>query len=460
MPNVLRGIDWVPDLGSRIGSADWWRGAATCAALCWGAWSLGLPLAQPVTGGVEAPLEGAVAERARALAIRPLGLGSSVPRAIAAGDLVRPLAQAPERPSITLSATLGQGDRFGDALRRAGVGRDDASAAAALLAGVAPAQGLPSGTRVSLTLGRRPLRTMPRPLDQLSVRARFDLHVRMDRVNGRLAMTHQPIAVDRTPLRLQGPVGASLYRAVRAAGTPAKAVEELLKALSARVSLGRDVSASDRFDLVVERERAATGESRTGRLLYAGLTQGSRRLRLVRFGQEDGHGGEWFDADGQQERRGVMGLPVAGRVSSSFGYRMHPLLGFLKLHKGLDIAASHGSPIYAALDGVVQFAGRSGGYGNFVKLAHGGGLQSGYGHMSRIAVASGTRVARGQVIGFVGSTGLSTGPHLHWEVWRNGQAVNPRSISYDQISRLSGEKLRALRALVGRLTAVPVSGGL
>lgn len=410
---------------------------------------------------MEAPLAGAPADAARALAVRPLGLGSGVPRAATTGDLVRPLAQAPERPSLTLSATIGQGDRFGDALRRAGVGRDDATAATALLA-QATNEGLPSGTRVALTLGRRPYRTMPRPLDQLAVRARFDLNVRMDRVNGRLAMTRQPIAVDRTPLRLQGPVGVSLYRAARAAGAPPRAVEQLLKALSARISLARDVSATDRFDLVVERERAATGESRTGQLLYAGLTQarGNRRLRLVRFAGEDGHGGEWFDADGQQERRGVMGLPVAGRVSSSFGYRVHPLLGFLKLHKGLDIAAPHGSPIYAALDGVVQFAGRSGGYGNFVKLAHGGGLQSGYGHMSRIAVRSGSRVARGQVIGFVGSTGLSTGPHLHWEVWRNGRAVNPRQISFDQVNRLSGEKLRALRALVGRLTSVPVTGAL
>jgi murein DD-endopeptidase MepM/ murein hydrolase activator NlpD len=135
---------------------------------------------------------------------------------------------------------------------------------------------------------------------------------------------------------------------------------------------------------------------------------------------------------------------------------MHPLLGYLKMHKGLDIAAPYGSPIYAALDGVVQGAGRSGGYGNFVKLIHGGNLASGYGHMSRIAVARGQRVRQGQVIGYVGSTGMSTGPHLHWEVWRNGQTINPRSISFASVAALSGESLRRFKARVAGLLAVRV----
>jgi murein DD-endopeptidase MepM/ murein hydrolase activator NlpD len=137
---------------------------------------------------------------------------------------------------------------------------------------------------------------------------------------------------------------------------------------------------------------------------------------------------------------------------------IRPLLGFTRMHKGLDIGAPYGSPIHAMTDGVVAFAGRTGGYGNFVKLTHGRGMASGYGHMSRIAVSSGTRVRAGQVIGYVGSTGISTGPHLHWEVWKNGAAINPRSVSFASVAALSGEKLRAFKAKVARLLAVRVGG--
>jgi len=451
----LAAIDWVPDLGSRIGSLDWWRGLATCTALCAGTLALA-PGFRPIAASVPAAVAGTDWEEARAQGIAPLAWGADTGRRMAANDLVRPLAEAPERPLIDLSATLGEGDRLTAVLQRAGVGRRDAEDAAALVAGAADLAAIPAGTRVALTLGRRADRTVARPLESLKLRARFDLAVTVTRAGagGGLAITRQPIAIDRTPLRLQGLVGSSLYRSARAAGAPARAVEGLIKALATRVSLGRDVGAADRFDMVIARERAATGEVRLGDLQYVGLDRAGKALRLVRFG-DAGHE-DWWDPAGQTERRGMMGMPVAGRITSSFGYRMHPLLGFLKLHKGLDIGAPYGAPIYAALDGVVQSAGRAGGYGNFIKLGHTAGIQSGYGHLSRIAVRPGQRVARGQVIGFVGSTGMSTGPHLHWEVWKNGRAVNPRSISFDQVARVSGDTLRRLKARMADLLAVRV----
>jgi murein DD-endopeptidase MepM/ murein hydrolase activator NlpD len=461
-------IDWVPDLGSAIGSATWWRGLATCTALC-AATVMLAPGFRPLTGSVPAPLAGSAREQARALAIAPLGQGADTGRRMAANDLVVPLAQAPERPSVDLAATLGQGDAFDRVLIRAGVSRRDASAASALIAQTVDPGAIPAGTRIALTLGRRADRTVARPLESLAVRARFDLDVSLHRTAAGLAMTRTAIAVDRTPLRIQGLAGSSLYRSMRAAGVPAKAVETYIKAIATRLSIGRDVSATDRFDLIVARERAATGETRIGALLFAGIDQGRRTLQLVRFapaaatnnqsdlataeGEDAGRGG-WFDANGQTERRAVSGMPVIGRITSGFGLRVHPLLGFTRMHKGLDIGAPRGAPIHAMTDGVVSFAGRTGGYGNFVKLVHGGGLASGYGHMSRIAVASGTRVRQGQVIGYVGSTGMSTGPHLHWEVWKNGGAINPRSVSLASAARLSGPALRAFKARVARLLAV------
>ena len=311
------------------------------------------------------------------------------------------------------------------------------------------------GTVLSLTLGRRPTRFQPRPLERLAFRAAFDLNLTIAReAAGALAMQRQPIAIDRTPMRVRGLVGPSLYRSARAAGVPARVVEAYIKALAGRMSIG-DVTAADTFDIVADQARAATGEIEVGQLQYAGLEHDGRRLQLVRWGDQQGSGGTFWDANGQYERQGAMGMPVAGRVTSTFGMRMHPLLGFMRMHKGMDIGAPYGSPIYAAIDGVVQFAGRSGGYGNFVKLAHAGGLATGYGHMSRIAVSPGARVRRGQVIGYVGSTGISTGPHLHWEVWRNGRPVNPRSIAMSSVQTLSGDTLRAMRAKIARLTSTP-----
>jgi murein DD-endopeptidase MepM/ murein hydrolase activator NlpD len=450
----LHHIDWVPDLGAQIGTRDWWRGLATCLSLCAAAVALSpagfAPGWRTIPGAVAPPQDEAAWDQTRAQGIAPLAWGADTGHRMAANDLVAPLAEAPERPLVELSATLGQGDAFDRALIRAGVGRSDAKAAAALVSDVVALRDIAEGTQIKLTLGRRANRTVARPLEALKMRARFDMGVTLTRAGEGLTMTRQPIAIDRTPWRVQGLVGRSLYRSARAAGVPAKIVETYIKALATRLSIGRDVDAADTFDFVIERERAATGETRTGALLFAGLDQARKRVRLMRWGD----GKEWFDADGQAERRGTMGLPVAGRITSAFGMRMHPLMRYFRMHKGIDIGAPHGTPIHAAMDGVVASAGRNAGYGNFVKLAHASGLASGYGHLSRIAVRSGTRVRAGQVIGYVGSTGMSTGPHLHWEVWRNGASVNPRSITFSRMQQLSGSALRAFKAKVAGLLAV------
>ena len=132
---------------------------------------------------------------------------------------------------------------------------------------------------------------------------------------------------------------------------------------------------------------------------------------------------------------------MPGGVTSGFGMRFHPILNYSRMHQGVDLRASYGTPIVAVSDGRVEFAGWHGGHGNAVELNHGGGMETLYGHMSRIAVRAGESVRRGAVIGYVGSTGLSTGPHLHFEVHRNGVAVNPL-----------GADLRQPRADFGRAT--------
>lgn len=150
----------------------------------------------------------------------------------------------------------------------------------------------------------------------------------------------------------------------------------------------------------------------------------------------------------------TIGAPVAGRITSGFGMRRHPILGFMRMHAGIDFGAAYGSPIVAVADGLVSFAGRHGGHGNYVRLEHGGGNGTGYGHMSRIVVSPGTRVRAGQVIGYVGSSGLSTGPHLHFEAYQNGRTVNPMGLRFVSQPQIDGRELGAFKQRLAAMLAI------
>ena len=452
----LAAVDLVPDLAQDIGSRRWLRGAGTLlglSALALAGWPGFAPLEAAPVMAIDDP----VRDEFRSQMIMPLALGADSGRHMGATARVLPLKSAPERPRLDLQATLARGDSFARMLERAGVGSAEADHIAALVASEVSLGDIAPGTQVDLTLGRRPAPGAARPLDNLSFRARFDLQLAVERTGSRLALHPRPIKVDATPLRVRGVVGPSLYRSARAAGAPASAVQQYLRALGAEVDLDSAIAAGDEFDLVVDYKRAATGEVESGKLLYAALIRdGKPRKQLLRWGSD----GRFYEASGVGETKSGLLAPVAGRVTSSYGRRRHPILGYARMHAGIDFGARYGSPIYAVTDGVVQFAGRHGGHGNYVKLSHGGGMATGYGHMSRIAVSSGARVRRGQVIGYVGSTGLSTGPHLHYEMYRNGATVNPASVAFVTRAQLSGQELASFRARLADLQKVAPGAAL
>jgi len=412
-----------------------------------------------------APLEAAPAMRIdtgardefRSQMILPLALGSDSGRHMGWTKSVVPLQSAPERPQIELAATLVQGDSFGRMLQRAGVGGAEAARVTQMVANAVPLQDIRAGTKVDIVLGRRIDADQPRPLDSLSFRARFDLDLALQRRDGQLVLERRPIRVDGTPLRVRGVVGSSLYRSARAAGVPAKAVQQYLRALTDQLDIDSGMRPTDTFDIILAYRRAETGEAEAGDLLYAGLERnGKPTAQLLRWGGD----GRFFEASGIGETRTGLVRPVNGSVSSNYGMRRHPILGYTRMHAGMDFRASYGTPVHAAADGVVQFAGRHGGHGNFVRLGHGGGLGTGYAHLSRIAVSSGGRVRRGQVIGYVGSTGLSTGPHLHYEMYRNGRTVNPASVNFTIRAQLEGADLQAFRARLAALKQVSPGAAL
>ena len=450
--------DWdlAPDLANDIGSVRWLRGAGTLIALSAisiAAW----PGFSPVEAAPAMRIDDRVRDEFRSQMIMPLALGGDSGRRMGATQAVQPLARAPERPQIDLVATLTQGDSFARMLARAGVGSGDAATVSAMVAGAVPLAGIAPGTQVDITLGRRPAPGQPRPLDALAFRARFDLQLAVERKGGRLVLDPRPIAVDATPLRIRGRVGESLYRSARAAGAPPNAVQQYLRTLGDEINLDSDIAAGDEFDLIISYKRAATGEVEVGQLQYAALLRDGRpRKQLLRWGAD----GRFYEASGVGEMRQGLMAPVGGAITSRYGMRRHPILGYRRMHAGLDFRASTGTPIYAVTDGRVEFAGRHGGHGNFVRLRHAGNLGTGYAHMSRIAVQAGQQVRRGQVIGYVGSTGLSTGPHLHYEMYRGGQTIDPSSVRFVTRAQLSGAELAAFRARLRELQAVTPGAAL
>ncbi len=389
------------------------------------------------------------ADEARAQMILPLAFGGDSGRRSGATDAVRNLNDSPETPSEELSGTLGQGDGFVRFLERAGVGREDRSAVQKMVARYLDPSDIEAGTRIDLVLGERADRNAARPLNSLSFRARLDLALRLTRGPDGLIVEAQRIAVDATPLRITGNIEHGVYNSARAAGAPAAAIERFLTLLDEQGHLEK-ARPGDTFDLVIAMERAETGETRVGDLLYGGLIRGGKpQMQMLQWK------GRWYEASGVGKTRGAMLSPVGGRISSHYGLRRHPILGYMRMHSGIDFSAGYGTPIHASADGVVNYAGRNGGHGNYVRIAHGGGLSTGYSHMSRIAAAPGQRVRQGQIIGYVGSTGLSTGPHLHYEMYRNGVKINPQSVKFIERAELEGEELKAFRRQLAVLTNVP-----
>ena len=253
--------------------------------------------------------------------------------------------------------------------------------------------------------------------------------------------------------RTGGEISSSLYRAAERQDLPIPVLLQLVRIFSWDVDFQREIRAGDSFDVAWETLHSPEGKLVDhGAMVYGSLTLRGRKLELFRF--TGPHGTDYFDRDGAGARKPLMRTPIDGaRLSSKYGKRRHPILGYTKMHRGVDFAARSGTPIYAAGDGRVAYAGRNGGYGIYVRIRHNSRYQTAYAHMRalRRGIRQGANVRQGQVIGYVGSTGLSTGPHLHYEILVDGRQVNPLSISMPPQIRLKGADLAAFEAYRGTL---------
>jgi murein DD-endopeptidase MepM/ murein hydrolase activator NlpD len=226
-------------------------------------------------------------------------------------------------------------------------------------------------------------------------------------------------------------IKTSIYNAALDAHMPMDVLIQMIRAYSYDVDFQRDIQPGDSFEALYEKVVDKDGNFvKGGELLYSTLTTRGNPITIYRFQTTDGEV-DMYDVKGRSVRKTLMITPIDGaRLSSSFGMRRHPVLGYTRMHRGLDFAAPTGTPIMAAGDGVVEFASKKGGYGNYIRIRHANSYLTAYGHMKKFATGmrKGARVKQGSIIGYVGSTGISTGPHLHYEVLYNKKNVNPASI--------------------------------
>ena len=283
------------------------------------------------------------------------------------------------------------------------------------------------------------------PATQLTVSRNFD---------GALRVRELAEQVTQETTVAAGEIHGSLHQSAVALGADSSVVARVVQLFAHRLDFSRDIRAGDPFTMVFERSVTESGVTvATGELLYAEL----KGVRFYRYQPAGASQAQYFDEDGKNIRGFLLQTPIDGaRISSNYGMRRHPIAGYRRMHQGIDFAAGYGTPVVAAADGVVVEARRWGGYGNWVRIRHSDGWETGYAHLSRFGsgIRAGQRVQQGQIVAYVGSTGASTGPHLHYELWRNGQRVNPRGARVPQGTILTGRELAAFQAQRARIDAM------
>lgn len=266
--------------------------------------------------------------------------------------------------------------------------------------------------------------------------------------DGSFAAARHDKALIQTAIRKGGPIGTSLYLNALRAGVPAAVVVEMIRIFSFDVDFQRDIQRHDSFEVMYEQFNDTAGNPiRLGNVIYASLTLGGEKLSLYRHQPKKGVV-DYFNEKGESMRKSLMRTPIDGaRLTSRFGRRRHPILGYNRMHRGLDFGAPRGTPIMAAGSGTIVSAGRNGAYGRYIRIRHNSTYNTAYAHLSRLArgVRRGKRVKQGQIIGYVGSSGRSTGPHLHYEVMVDNRRVNPLKLRLPTGRKLKGQELAGFR---------------
>jgi murein DD-endopeptidase MepM/ murein hydrolase activator NlpD len=378
----------------------------------------------------------------------------------------------------TRTVTMDRGDTLAGALEDAGISSEDANAAVAALGKVYNVRSLRAGQDFEVTYSTAPQTADASENTQALVPATGDV----DDANANgpvgpaattpaahlISIAFSPsveheitiargesnaFVADDVVKQLQmhehragATIEGSLYLSAMRAGIPADVVVEMIHMFSYEVDFQRDIRPGDGFEVFYSYYYTPDGQmARHGNVAYATMHLKGRTVTLYRYQPDANEPADYFDAHGQSAKSMLMKTPVDGaRITSGFGMRFHPILGYTRMHKGIDFGVPIGTPVMAAGAGTVEEAHWKGGYGNFVLINHGNGYETAYGHLSRYApgIHPGSRVHQGQVVALSGSTGESTGPHLHYEIRIKKTQVNPLSVKVAHGRVMQGRELR------------------
>ena len=409
-------------------------------------------LVGPIVGCLVAAVALAIGWKTAEHHLKPGGQIAQAPLRQASAAVV---ATQPPKPAFSAPETVPvkvlPGETFAEAVQRAGVAPDEARRAVAALAEAMDTVNIKAGMAFEAAVARATdqgrhaqlvsLSVQPSPAHALTLSRSFD---------GALSLKQMQEKILDDTVAANGQIEGSLYESAQKLGATPTITAQVVKLFSHKLDFQRDIQPGDDFRLVFDRKVTESGKTvEVGELRYAEL----HGVRFYRF-ERDGSGPEFFDENGKNIKGFLLRTPVDGaRITSKFGMRRHPVLGYTRAHQGIDFGAGTGTPILAAGDGVIVESGRKGGYGNWLRIRHSGGWDTGYGHISRYAkgVRRGVRVRQGQVVAYVGSTGLATGPHLHYEIFQRNRRVNPLSAKVPQGTVLAGRELNRFKAEKARI---------
>lgn len=372
-------------------------------------------------------------------------------------------AQAEALPGFnrgeSIDVEVRPGESLEDAVARSGVAPSEAKQVVASLAQVMDVVNIRAGMDFVASVAKPVDRRGPARLIGLSMRTGQAKTITVSRTfDGALRLRELEETISDETTVACGEMHGSFHESANGLGATSRIVNTAAKLFSHKIDFSRDIKAGDDFCLVFDRKVTESGRTiEAGDLQYAEV----KGMRFYGFTRADGQT-QFFDEFGKNIKGFLLRTPVDGaRITSRFGARRHPILGYTRMHPGIDFGAASGTPVLSAADGVVVEAGRKGGYGNWIKVRHPGGYETGYAHLSRYAkgLKVGQRVSQGQVIGYVGSTGLSTGPHLHYEVFFKGAKINPIGAKVPTGTVLEGQELAQFKAGKARIDGMLAAKG-
>lgn len=374
-----------------------------------------------------------------------------------AAQIVTPKAKTGIEHFEQVAMKVLPGETMKQSLLRLGLAPVEAEQAVHLLSAAFDTVNIKAGLAFQAAVARPLDHRGPVRLIGLSLRTGPATAVSLSRTfDGALRVRQTEEKVHEETTVAEGRMADSLYGSAIAAGATPELTAQVVKLFAHKLDFSRDIHPDDKFRLVFDRQVTQSGRTvEGGDLLYAEIGAKGQSTRFYRFKAAGATEAQYFDESGKNIRGFLLRTPLDGaHITSGFGFRLHPILGYTKMHTGIDFGAPIGTPVFAAGDGVVKEARWAGGYGRWLEIQHNGEWATGYGHLSGWAVREGERVHQGQVVGYVGSTGRSTGPHLHYEVIEGGQKINPVGAKVPQGTILGGRELVAFKAEKAKIDAL------